>query len=467
MSLKSKKGVVKSMFTKRQLALPALLALLVLISAVLGACSSGGGSSGGSSGGSGGTSSSPAPAGPERKPVTLEISWWGGDTRHAALQEALKLFEQKYNWITVKPTFSGFDGYADKLTVQLSTNNAPDVFMYSRALTQQLGQSDVLLNYYDYKEQIPVLAELDPIMQSPYYKFGDKLIGMPTGITSTVIIYNKKVFEEAGVPEPTDDETWLSLSEKWTKVHQANPKVYGDEGWYYTPEAYPLLMKQLGAEIIDASTTPAKANMHPDKAKIIWSWTEKLWEENVIPRDSSDTIGFEAGNLASALSAASVIPSTVAMTEDPLGFVTLPKTFDGNGPKIAMPPVPTSLWGIDARSEHIEEALMLVNFLLTDKDAIKALKVEIGVPAVTSSLEYLANEVFGGSGVESEMLDVVKRSQEGTDEFWLPAQPLGAPDANAAFQAAFEKYLFRLVDVDGFLAEAEKTMNEKFQEAAR
>jgi|GEM_PF-6001642 len=459
------------MFSNKRFALPAVLALFVLLSAVLGACSS-------KSGGEASSSPSPTaaspsqqsqePASPEKKdPVTLEISWWGGDTRHAALQEAFKLFQQKYDWITVKPTFSGFDGYADKLTVQLSTDNAPDVFMFSRALTQQFGQSDVLLNYYEHKELIPALAELDPIMQSPYYKFGDKLIGMPSGITSTVLVYNKKVFEEAQVPAPTDDETWLSLGEKWSKVRQANPKVFGDSGWFYMPDAYPLIMKQLGAELIDGASNPPKASMHPDKARTVWTWTEKLWEENAIPRDSSDTIGFDAGNLASSLSAASVIPSTVAMTEDPLGFATLPKTFDGNGPKISMPPVPTSLWGIDARTKHKEEALLLVNFLLTDKDAIKTMKVETGVPAVAESLEYLSTEVFGGTGVESEMLDVVKRSQQGSDEYWLPAQPLGAPDANAAFQTAFEKYLFKQVDIDGFLAEAEKTMNEKLQEAAK
>ena len=82
-----------------------------------------------------------------KTPVTLTVSWWGTDTRHAALQNAIERFMQTYDWIKVESTFSGWDGYHDKLTVQLSTGNAPDLFAFGRGFAQQYGAGDTLINY--------------------------------------------------------------------------------------------------------------------------------------------------------------------------------------------------------------------------------------------------------------------------------------------------------------------------------
>ena len=38
-------------------------------------------------------------------PVTLTMSWWGGESRHNAYQEAIKAFSAEHSTITVNPTF--------------------------------------------------------------------------------------------------------------------------------------------------------------------------------------------------------------------------------------------------------------------------------------------------------------------------------------------------------------------------
>ncbi|WP_454857838.1 hypothetical protein [Promicromonospora soli] len=45
------------------------------------------------------------------EPVTLRVTWWGGDTRHARTQEVFDLFEEKYPDITIEPEFSDWTGY--------------------------------------------------------------------------------------------------------------------------------------------------------------------------------------------------------------------------------------------------------------------------------------------------------------------------------------------------------------------
>lgn len=401
----------------------------------------------------------------EKTPVTLTMSWWGTDTRHNALQSAIERFTQKYDWIKVESSFSGWDGYHDKLTVQLSTGNAPDLFAFGRGFSQQYGSGDTLINYMDYASALPYLKEIESSVKGPYQTVNNRLIGLATGISTQVVVYNKKHFDEANVEYPTDNESWLSLSEKWQKVHKSLPNIYGDGGWMFMPEIFPLMMKQLGKEMYDISSTPATVSIDLDTAGKIWTWNEALWEDGTIARDTSDTIGFEAGNLASSLSASSAIPNTKNQTDDPLGFAVIPKSFEPNGKKIANPPVPGGLWGIPSSSKHIEEALLLLNFLQTDPEAVKAIGIEFGVPSVPSSLKILQEGQFEKGTLEYEMLDVVLRSQTDIDEVWSLPMPKGFSKALESYSVEMERYIFHEIDKDTFIKNAETAMNEDLKSA--
>ena len=102
---------------------------------------------------------------------------------------------------------------------------------------------------------------------------------------------------------------------------------------------------------------------------------------------------------------------------------------------------------------------------MTDKEAIKLTGIENGVPAVAEALDYLSNEVVEKNTPQFDMVDVVKRAQENIDEFWLPAQPLGAPEAHVALETAFQKYLFKKTTMEKFITESEEEMNKVYQAA--
>ena len=72
---------------------------------LLAAC--GGSSNAGSTATSTAASSAAASvAGLSSDPVTLTMSWWGGESRHNAYQEAIKAFSAEHSTITVNPTFA-------------------------------------------------------------------------------------------------------------------------------------------------------------------------------------------------------------------------------------------------------------------------------------------------------------------------------------------------------------------------
>ena len=66
-------------------------------------------------------------SGGDGKEVTLRFSWWGGDSRHKATLEAIKLFEAKNPGIKIKAEYSGWDGHFEKVSTQITGNTAPDI----------------------------------------------------------------------------------------------------------------------------------------------------------------------------------------------------------------------------------------------------------------------------------------------------------------------------------------------------
>ena len=61
------------------------------------------------------------------KEVELRVMWWGSDARHKATLDAIKLFEEKNPGIKIKAEYSGYEGYLEKLSTQMSGKTAPDV----------------------------------------------------------------------------------------------------------------------------------------------------------------------------------------------------------------------------------------------------------------------------------------------------------------------------------------------------
>ena len=86
-------------------------------------------------GGNGGAASSTASsaaeaasvAGLSSDPVTLTMSWWGGESRHNAYQEALKAFSAEHTTITVNPTFAAWSGWEDTMSTKFAGGVAEDV----------------------------------------------------------------------------------------------------------------------------------------------------------------------------------------------------------------------------------------------------------------------------------------------------------------------------------------------------
>ena len=61
------------------------------------------------------------------EPVTLKITWWGGQGRHDYTQKLLDVYTASHPNITFETMPSGWDGYFDKLATQAASGSMPDI----------------------------------------------------------------------------------------------------------------------------------------------------------------------------------------------------------------------------------------------------------------------------------------------------------------------------------------------------
>ena len=146
-------------------------------------------------------------AGLSSDPVTLTMSWWGGESRHNAYQEALKAFSAANSNITVNPTFAAWSGWEDTMSTKFAGGVAEDVcqinwnWLYNYSAN---GQTFIDLNSVtDYLD----LSQWDDA------KLGACNVAnvqqcVPISMTGRIFFWNMTTFNKAGiteVPKTLDD----------------------------------------------------------------------------------------------------------------------------------------------------------------------------------------------------------------------------------------------------------------------
>ena len=140
-------------------------------------------------------------------PVSLSISWWGGDSRHAAYQSALEAFKAEHSNITVEPTFAAWSGWEEKMAAAFIAGNAQDVcqvnwnWLYNYSAD---GSKFVDLNT---ASKFIDLTQWDAAAMDACYVANSQQC-VPVSMTGRIFFWNMTTFNKAGiteVPKSLDD----------------------------------------------------------------------------------------------------------------------------------------------------------------------------------------------------------------------------------------------------------------------
>jgi multiple sugar transport system substrate-binding protein len=258
----------------RVLALASIMAFVTL------ACSTGGPDNANPSGGSTG-------------PVTITL--WHGQTETAkkTMDTLVAKFNQTHTDVQVDSSSGGVttDQMLEKVLTSIAAGTYPDIAYLYGSWAANIATS-------------PKIADLTQVVTDPAVNWDDfwpagretatvngKVIGFPAIIDNLSVIYNKDLFDAAGLDYPSSDWTWQdfrdtakALRDPAKNIYGVNYPVTGDEDtvWRFWP-----FLWQAGGEALNEDNTEATFNQQPG-VDALTLWQQMAVEDGSVFLDPTD-----------------------------------------------------------------------------------------------------------------------------------------------------------------------------------
>ena len=132
----------------------------------------------------------------------LTFSWWGGDARHAATQEAVAAFTAATG-IEVTNTYSAWTGWEDKMSQYFASDSAFDVNQVNWNWLFSFTNADGSSKFYDLNEVADII-DLSQFAESALAQCNvdGKLLAIPVAMTGRIFYWNETTWQKAGLETP-------------------------------------------------------------------------------------------------------------------------------------------------------------------------------------------------------------------------------------------------------------------------
>jgi multiple sugar transport system substrate-binding protein len=214
--------------------------------------------------------------------VKLRLSTWVGADEAKELQAVIdKVNAKALTYEIVSEPVP--DDFYTKIQTMIAGNTAPDLMWLAAEYVVPYASKGALLDLTDrLAKDTRGAAKLDdyfqPVLASA--QFNSKTYGLPWIAQPVIMYYNKALFKDAGVPEPTDDMTWETFRDAAKKLTKKDKGIYGVtmNGW---PPVH-MFIWQAGGEVIskDLKTSPIDS---PEALKGIEFYNSIIYNEEVAP----------------------------------------------------------------------------------------------------------------------------------------------------------------------------------------
>ncbi|MCV7229247.1 ABC transporter substrate-binding protein [Mycolicibacterium komossense] len=208
----------------------------------------------------GGGGSSSESSGP-----TKIVVWHGyQDTEGDAFKALIAQYNKEHTDVEVSELYSSNDQVLQKVLTAVRGNSAPDVAYMFGSWSPNIAK-------------IPQVVDMAKEVSDPDWKWddfyqsertaatvGDKIVGVPALVDNLAIVYNKKLFADAGIEPPTPTWTWDDFRSAAAKLTDASKGQYGwlipadgseDTVWHYLP-----MLWEAGGSILNSDNTKAAFN---------------------------------------------------------------------------------------------------------------------------------------------------------------------------------------------------------------
>ncbi|WP_265517360.1 ABC transporter substrate-binding protein [Nitratireductor luteus] len=330
----------------------------------------------------------------------LRMSWWGGDSRHIATQEALKACGEKHGH-TIQPEFTGWTGHQEKVTTQLAGGTEADIMQINWPWLPLLSlDGSGFADLREYSDTIDLGQWPEEQLESG--TMNGKLNGLPISTTGRVFFFNKASFEKAGVPLPA---TWDDLISAASVFKEKLGEDYfpfdatGQNGLTAVLVVSLATTQMTGKDLIDPATNTVAwsaeelqkgIEFHQSLVDqgVIRSWKTVAGGGNV---ELFELPAWSDGRIAGSYE----WDSTYSKFNDPLEegqeLVPVKLLTIHDAVTEGVYRKPSMVFSISKNSKNPEAAAQIVNCLLNEPEGIQALGDSRGIPASRIASETLAD----------------------------------------------------------------------------
>jgi multiple sugar transport system substrate-binding protein len=390
---------------------------------------------------------------------SVDIRWFVGlgagsdEPTFAAQEEIVANFNASQDEINLILEIIDNDVAYDTLATQIAAGNAPDIVgpLGIRGRDSFKGawldlQPLMDANNYD-------LSDFDPSMVRFYLVQEEGQLGIPFGIFPSFIIFNKDLFDEAGLPYPPQEYGAPYVDVDGNQVEwdmdalrdlamQLTVDTNGNDATSEEFDPQNIVQfgfmnqwtdpRGIGTFFGAGSLVDEDGNAQiPDQWRDAWDWTYKgWWEDWFIPNGPYGGAEFLQGP-GGAFSSGNLGMVHLHMWYTAgwaLGNVDfewdLAATPSYNG--VVTSKMHADTFGIMRTSKHPEEAFAVLTYLLSEEVAPELLNIYGGMPARLSIQEtWLANygeTNFSGMGINWQVVvDSMSYADNPNHESWMPS----------------------------------------------
>ncbi len=340
-----------------------------------------------------------------QKKTTLRIATWLGAEEIRIEEKILAEFTAENPGIEVEIE-SIPNKYKEKILTSFAAGTAPDVFVLDSPIIPALLNKDVLLDLKPYVEENRLnLDDYFPNVLRIFEK-GEKLFAFPKDYTPLMLYYNKRLFDESGIPYPEEGWKWndyLDTARKLTRDTDGDGKtdqwgtLFRNQFYLWEPWVW-----MTGGDYLDPDGKTAKGFFNsPETEKALQFLVDLREKHRVSPSVQSMTTSggavelFFSGRIAMSISGhwrwASLL-KFIESGEMDIGIVHLPYPEDGERVNIIF----ATGWCVPKNARYPELSLKLASFLGSRRAAEIRIEHPIGIPGrIEIAQDLIEKDIYG------------------------------------------------------------------------
>lgn len=193
----------------------------------------------------------------------VKVTFWGGPEEVDTITHSIGEWQKTHPEIKVVFEHTPYTGYDSKILTRIAGGAAPDVITTEVDYFVTFASKNVLEDLTPYAQTDAEFKTADFFPQIiDRFTAGGKLLAVPRDVAPfACVFYNKDLFDQAGLPYPTDDWTWEDLlrdARALTKKDDNGRIIqYGFYGW-----AWKNFIYGNGGRLVDDVDHPAKASFN-------------------------------------------------------------------------------------------------------------------------------------------------------------------------------------------------------------